>query len=81
MLLSENVIILLLIWGTKNLDRTFALTFQDESQLPTFQVANCDGENSRTGYHQPRSPRLPVGVDMSKDWNLRELGKPKLNWG
>ena len=38
-----------LIW-VQNLDHTFAPTFQDESQLPTFQVANCDviGENSRT---------------------------------
>ena len=36
--------------GYKNLDHTFAPTFQDESQLPTFRVANCDaiGENSRT---------------------------------
>ena len=41
-----------LIWGYKNLDRTFAPTSEDESQLPTFRVANCDaiGENSRTGY-------------------------------
>ena len=36
--------------GYKNLDHTFAPAFQDESQLPTFRVANCDaiGENSRT---------------------------------
>ena len=36
--------------GYKNLDRTFAPAFQDESQLPTFRVANCDeiGENCRT---------------------------------
>ena len=40
-----------LIWGYKNLDRTFAPTFEDESQLPTFRVANCDaiGENSGLG--------------------------------
>ena len=36
--------------GYKNLDRTFTPTFQDESQLHIFWVANCDaiGENSRT---------------------------------
>ena len=41
-----------LIWGYKNLDRTFAPAFQDESQLPTFRVANCDAirEHSRTWY-------------------------------
>ena len=41
-----------LIWGTKPRSHRFAPTFQDESRLPTFRVANCDaiGENSRTGY-------------------------------
>ena len=38
--------------GYTNLDHTFAPACQDESQLPTFRVANCDtiGENSRTGH-------------------------------
>ena len=46
--------------GYKNLDRTFATTFQDESQLPTFRVANCDaiGENSRTGLMVYGSPNF-----------------------